>query len=72
MTMFPFVRQQWRNNKLINLQDKLINNAIRGVVKEDWRLDREESRTYRLMLRQEALKHWARRRKHLRLNAKEE
>lgn len=66
--MPKFMLQQWRFNKWISLQDKVINKLIRGEFK-DWRVDREQSRTYRRMLRQETLRQWAqtRRIKHKRL-----
>lgn len=65
MTMCKAMRQQWRLNKLITLQDKI----LRGEFK-DWRVDREESRAYPRMLRQEALRRYAqmRRPKHFRLD----
>lgn len=65
--MPKYVRQQWRLNKWISLQDKVINKLVRGVAIEDWRKDREQSRVYRRMLRQEALRRYAQTRKHLRL-----
>lgn len=68
MTMCKAMRQQWRFNKLISLQDKVISKTIRGAFK-DWRVDREQSRTYRRMLKEEALRRYAQMRKpkHLRL-----